>query len=371
MVNETEILCKHCILPSSGPIKFDGDGRCQLCAASPEGKPAVAAPGPDPTLLEHQVERIRAQGKGKPYDCIIGLSGGRDSSYLLHLLVNKHNLRCLAGYYRTPFTSDTTDANVRRMTSKLGVALVELELSQDYHKRIAREMTLLWKRRPHSIIINMACSPCKFLHYEIYRLAEKHGIPNIIFGVNRMENVQIAASVSSKASLTSLEGGIIELNLLKQIRKNFMLLRKGIDLLFNYRALWKYIPLGFKSSILYLSPHTPYLRFRFARISILEYFYFAEWDERECENALSELGWQLPQGCNSTWKSDCSFAELKNLMFKQTTNITYMDAYLSNLVRNGVITREEALSRSRTEGAPSPSRLAQSCEVLSLPSSFI
>ena len=134
-------------------------------------------------MLEEYIQRIKRRGQKQSLDCVVGISGGRDSSYLLYLLVQKHHLRCLAAYYRTPFTSSVTYANVRRLTSILNVPLVELGVSVDLHRRIAREFTILWAEKPLPAIANMACAlPCKLISREIFKLAKANDIGAVVYG---------------------------------------------------------------------------------------------------------------------------------------------------------------------------------------------
>jgi len=99
----------------------------------------------------------------------------------------------------------------------------------------------------------------------------------------------------------------------------------------------------------------------------MDYFYHAEWKESQCEEVLTELSWRLPPGCNSSWRADCSFAELKECMFYETSGVTYSDAFFSNMVRAGSLSRDEALRRIEVEGRISWERIGEACRVLELP----
>lgn len=365
MNNEIE-RCNLCILPKSGQFAFDDYGTCSLCnAARRTGTGSQDTEGPE--VLEEYIQRIKERGRKQSFDCVVGISGGRDSSYLLYLLTHKHHLRCLAAYYRTPFTSSVTDANVRRLTSILNVPLVELRVSNELHRRVAREFTILWTEKPLPVIAHMACAPCKLLNREIFKLARAYGIRSVVYGGNRFEAVQIASGASHDETLTTSAMAARQLALMGQLQKSLRLMKKGVDALKVSTKLWKYLPLGLQASIMYICPHTAYLRFRYPGIFALEYFCFGEWEERESEEALAQLGWELPPGCNSTWKSDCSFAELKNYMFQKMTGVSHMDAFLSNMVRAGIISRGEALRRVKVEGRVSVERFSDACETMELP----
>jgi len=358
--------CNSCVLPKSNYFDFDDYGTCSLCNAAKRINVVSRDLERRTDRLDEAIEKIKERGRGQPFDCVVGVSGGRDSSYLLYLLVQKHNLRCLATYYRTPFTSDITDTNVRRLTDKLNVPVVEMGISKELHRRIAREFVILWTEKPYPIIANMACAPCKLVNREILKTARANGVKAVITGANKFEAVQIASGISRNAVLAT-DAAAKQLSIRVQLQRTLLLTKKGVEALGTSIKLWKYISLGFQASVMYISPYTPYLRFRYPNISILEYFYFAEWNEAQCEKALQELGWELPSGCKSTWKSDCSFTELKNSMFRKMTGITYMDAFISNMVRAGILSREEALRRIEVEGKLSPERISEACKILELP----
>ena len=137
-------------------------------------------------------------------------------------------------------------------------------------------------------------------------------------------------------------------------------------------SLLPLIPTGAKAAILYINPHTPYLRLRYPDILRWDYFFHEEYDEAECVNVVtSELGWELPPGCNSGWRADCSIAELKNLLFRQGSGASYIDTYLSNMVRSGDISRDEALARLAREGKVSEHRLEHVARVLEVELDFL
>jgi len=180
----------------------------------------------------------------------------------------------------------------------------------------------------------------------------------------------VAAGQSRTTTVIPGRSAARQLSFLTQIQKMLMVVRRGLSLLGAYPGLWRHIPLGIRASVLYIGPHTPFLRLRYPNIQPVEYFYHAEWDEAGGQAALREMGWELPAGFISTWKADCTFAELKNFMFHETMGMTYMDAMLSNMVRAGILSRDEALSRIEVEGQVCQERLADACRVLELPDGF-
>lgn len=359
--------CTYCILPhSTRGLSFDEEGVCDICIMQKELRKTAGDVEEGRGDVERTIEKIRELGIGKKYDCLVGLSGGRDSSYLLYQLVRVHKLRCMAAYYRTPFTSEVIEENVQRIITHLDVPLVRMNISRKFHQQYSRKVLLLWKKIPCPELINLLCAPCKYLNGQVFKIARDYNIKSIVFGGNKYETFQLGA-----ASFTTRHGKHVH-SFGSQVRRALLILKRGITFLLNHPGCIPLIPVGFKASILYINPHTPYLRIRYPDIMRIDYFHHTEYNETECTKVVtSEMDWRLPPGCNSYWRADCSMAELKNLLFHQTVGVSYLDAYLSNMVRLGIITRDQALKRLETEGKVSQDRLAQALDSLGLSGNFM
>ncbi len=351
--------CSKCVIPRSAHgIEFDEKGCCELCNNISKKSTENRVEN-----LKLRIDEIKKIGMGRPYDCLVGLSGGRDSSYLLYLLVKKHNLRCMAAYHRTPFTPDIIDANVRKLTKKLNVPLIEMDISKEKHKTFAKKMMLYWIKEPDNIIANLACAPCKQHNHEVYKIAKKNNIKYIIFGGNKLENFQLGAAQTKDNKVQEIK----EVNTWQKLKQILLVTRRGIKILLKRPVLILDFSLLFKASILYLNNRTLYLRLLYLNIKMLDYYYIAGYDEKEVIKFLSDIGWEMPNNCNSTWRADCAFNELKNYMFMKKAGMTYIDAYLSNMIRAGILTREEALKRVKIEGKISKERIKEVCDILKIP----
>ena len=358
-MNNKEI-CLNCVIPQAAhSIAFDEKGYCELCNNNLNEKLTDG----NEEILKNRIDEIKLKGKNRPYDCLVGLSGGRDSSYLLHLLVTKHKLRCLAAYHRTPYTPDIIDKNVRMLTKKLNTPLVEMDISKEKHKEFAKKMMTLWIETKDKIFANLACAPCKQHNYDVYKIAEENNINCIIFGGNKLESFQLGLGQSKKLKVKKSK----EITSWEKFNQMILVAKRGISILFKHPKLIFDFPVLFKASILYLNNRTTYLRLRYSDIDMLDYYYLAEYDEKAVIKFLSDVGWEIPSNCNSTWRADCSFNEIKNYVFKKNTGMTYTDAFLSNSVRHGVLTRDEALERAKVEGKISQDRIKEVCGILKIP----
>lgn len=137
-------VCTCCVMDTSDEdITFDENGVCMRCKEYQErilpewnyGKGHEAE-------LHTLLDAIKKSGEGKPYDCILGLSGGLDSSYMLHLAVTEWGLRPFVFHIDCGWNLPVAEENIKRLTDKLGVELhVE---KMDWNE--LQEMQLAWFR---------------------------------------------------------------------------------------------------------------------------------------------------------------------------------------------------------------------------------
>jgi N-acetyl sugar amidotransferase len=117
-------MCTRCVMDTTDPeIEFDAEGRCSHCTAAlarmNRQLPSVAERD---QALARMVERVRDSGKGKRYDCIIGVSGGIDSTTTAYM-VKKLGLRPLAVHFDNGWNSELAVDNVKKTLDALGIPL--------------------------------------------------------------------------------------------------------------------------------------------------------------------------------------------------------------------------------------------------------
>ena len=116
--------CTRCVMDTSDPeIVFDDGGKCNHCArAEMLLKTRLPAYRTGEYRLEKIVDRIRAAGKGRPYDCIVGVSGGADSTYVAYLC-KQQGLRPLAVHFDNGWNSELAVKNIEGVLRNLGIEL--------------------------------------------------------------------------------------------------------------------------------------------------------------------------------------------------------------------------------------------------------
>lgn len=118
------IVCSRCIYDSTiSNITFDSNGVCNYCHQVDELKELFKTGTLEgEKILMSIVENIKKESRNKKYDCIIGVSGGTDSSYLL-LKAVEWGLRPLAVHYDNTWNTSIATENIRKVTSKLNIDL--------------------------------------------------------------------------------------------------------------------------------------------------------------------------------------------------------------------------------------------------------
>ena len=134
-----EKICKRCVANHTiESLNLDNQHICQFCKIHDEMEKEYPLNDNSFNELIKISEQIKKDGNGKKYDCVVGVSGGKDSSYLLYLVKTKLKLRPLAVHYDNGFDSDTSVSNILRICEALDVDLETKVADWEKFKNITR-----------------------------------------------------------------------------------------------------------------------------------------------------------------------------------------------------------------------------------------
>ena len=171
-------VCTRCVMDSTDPaITFDESGVCSFCKRYEEVRAHSGyRPGESERELERTVRVMKERGRDREYDCILGLSGGVDSAYMLYL-ANKLGLRVLAVHVDSGWNSEMAVSNIEKMCQKLDVRLHTYVMDWPTMKELQRAYLL-------SGVANLDVPQDHLFCAAIYQMARKYRVKYILNGSN-------------------------------------------------------------------------------------------------------------------------------------------------------------------------------------------
>lgn len=287
--------CTRCILPDNYPgIEFDEKGVCTVCREHDREYSNI-----DWDARRKRLEKIldRYRGKGQKYDVLVPFSGGKDSSYTLWVLKNTYGMRCLAFNFDNGFLDPGALAFAKKSAARLGVDLITYSPSFDLLKKVysrALETT------------GEFCTACVvMMPTAIFRAADTQGIRLIAAGFSDM--LEAPPSWSSFMDRVKFRNIMKDAIPLKELKWDY------------FFPSWKRM-------------------FKVKQINLPD---FIEWDLTSIYETLNR---ELDFGKSmADVRYDCLGTPHSSYLFKTRTGIGKYEYLYANMVRCGVISREEAL----------------------------
>jgi N-acetyl sugar amidotransferase len=172
-------ICSNCIMDTSDPhIRFDARGWCDYCNNFEATiKPNWHTDARGEAELAQLADKIRADGKGKDFDCIIGLSGGLDSSYVAYVAKEKMGLRPLLYHVDAGWNTDQAVGNIEKLVDGLGLDLYTDVVNWEEMKDL--QVSFLKAQIPDQDLPQDAS-----FFSSLYKFARKHKIKYVVTGSN-------------------------------------------------------------------------------------------------------------------------------------------------------------------------------------------
>lgn len=325
--------CTKCILPETMPyISFDDKGVCNYCnnyqlRNVPKKK----------EILFDLVEKYR---RSKGNDCIVPFSGGRDSCYSLHLIVKELKLKPIAYTYDWGMVTDLGRRNISRMCSKLGVENIivadDITLKR---KNIAMNIEA-WLKSPNLGMVSIFTAGDKHFFRHVETVKKQTGISLNLWGVNPLEVTHFKAGFLGIPPDFE-EEKVYTSNSMKQLRYQYLRLK----------AMLK--SPGYFNSSLWDTLSGEYWRSYHKKIDYFHVFDYWRWEEGLIDDVLlGEYDWEKAPDTNTTWRIGDGTAAFYNYIYYCVAGFTEHDTFRSNQIREGDITRDEALELVKDENRP-------------------
>ncbi len=325
--------CTKCILPETMPfISFDDKGVCNYC----RNYKLRNVPKPKEELFKLVEPYRRAVGD----DCIVPFSGGRDSCYGLHLIVNELKMKPITYTYDWGMVTDLGRRNISRMCSKLGVENIIIAADISKKRRNIRMNLQAWLKSPHLGMMAMLTAGDKHFFRHVETVKKQTGISLNLWGVNPLEVTHFKTGFLDIPPDFE-EKRVYSHGITKQLRYHYKRTKAMLESpgYFN-RSLWDTLS-------------GEYYRSFTEKKDYYHIFDYWRWDETEVDDTLlGQYDWEKAPDTTTTWRIGDGTAALYNYIYYTVAGFTEHDTFRSNQIREGDITREQALALVECENRP-------------------
>ncbi len=319
--------CTKCVLPETYPyVDFDADGVCRYCRTWKR----IEVKG-EQALLD-AVAPYRSKD-GSP-DVIVAFSGGRDSSYGLHYVKKNLGMNPVAYTYDWGMVTDLARRNQARICGKLGVEHIIRSADITAKRRYVRKNVEAWLKRPELGMVTLLMAGDKEFYSYARELRKETGIKLVIFCTGNM--IEDAPYKTGLMGVPQDDHGNVltkmsmrnKLGMLWYHAKHYALNPRYINesLLDTWNAFWQTFVV--KDDFLYLYQYIP-------------------WDETTIVDTIrGEYDWEIATDTETTWRIGDGTAAFYNYIYQTIAGFTEDECLLANMVREGMLTRDEALARA-------------------------
>ncbi len=302
-------ICSRCIMDTTVPrISFDAAGVCSYCYFH-DALDAEYRLGPETDQkLKHIFHRTKHEGRGKAFDCVVGISGGRDSTFLLHFLSRDVGLRCLPVYFNDGFGNPTAGENMQKLTHALGLPM--------------RTVSADWRE---SKDLKIACLKASVPDLN---LATDLGLASALYGAAAQEQVRtifIGQSFRTEG-IAPLEWNYLDGRYLDAIHSRFsqIPLRPWTPTAPGFRLNWQHL--------LYFS--------LVRRIKVITPLYYMNYVRADVDDLLAEhYGWTNP----GAHYYDDLYQSLLTYVLRTKFTVDRRKFNYSALIRSGQMTRQQGI----------------------------
>lgn len=303
--------CSMCIMPETAKgIEFDEKGLCQLCGdikkVVPKGKDA----------LIREIGKYIQKNIDSQYNCVVPVSGGRDSAYALYYAKEILGLRPLAVHNDNDFETEIARENLDNMVEKLGVPLIRCSSDDHITKKIVAEKFKMNAPYGPGLIVDQTCEACKYgFESGSYNIARKYGIQVVIWGDSVEESTVSFHSLFDHKVPSRWE----------------RLFTKEVFNVLKYKYYFNRMKRQYGPD----SPHG---------LKEIHFYDYIEWNREIMVKTIQDkLGWSKPKDASTSWRIDCSLIPLVDYLTFKAYGVSKIELGFSSMIRLGKMDREDAL----------------------------
>jgi len=312
--------CTQCVLSKHFPrIQFDADGVCNYCRKSAQSDVSEALISEAKSRIEQLFSETKRQGD---YDAIVCYSGGKDSTYTLQLAIQKYGLKVLAFTLDNGFISKAAWKNIGQVVDSLGVDHWVFKPNAKHYNAIAKASAEQPIYQKNTLTrISSICNSCiSMVNTTALKLALEKHIPFVLAGFT-LGQIPLNSIIYKNHQKFLAESRQVSLDSLRKHAGPF------VD---DYLTIAETHLNAVESY-----PHN-------VNILCVENV-----TEEEIVNHVKGLGWRSPgdvDGCSS----NCMLNTFNNYVHERVFDYNPYEMELSHLIREGLLTRDEALEKINT-----------------------
>lgn len=301
--------CIKCVMPErKGHISLDEEGVCELCRsyskiAEEQNTFEALSAKQKMSLLQKKVDKYKNKGE---YDCVVSVSGGKDSIMTMYIAVKQLGLKPLAVFVDNGFALDEMYENAKNASDILGVDLLiykSSDMPKIFRSFLLSKKNLYYCRICHTLLDNAILSICK-----------KYNIGLVLGGYTKGQQY-----IRSQELFWIYDESD----------------RNTIELLKEMPEYSHFVPMYENQS--------KFFRENYGNILKLSPFKYIEWNEDEILRIITqELKWKMPLRSWPDKSSNCSFNYVAQYIAEKQFGYAQHESELSWLVRDGELSRERA-----------------------------
>ncbi len=325
--------CRRCVLPETMPfVDFDATGLCAYCR---NHKP-LHVHGTD--ALEQLVAPYR-RTDGRP-DCIVGVSGGRDSMFGLHYIKSVLKMNPVAYTYDWGMVTDLARRNTSRICGKLGIEHILVSANIPQKREYIRKNVDAWLARPSLGTIPLFMAGDKAYFYHLTQAKKQLGVELSFLCENPLERTDFKTGFAGVRPIVHDPDHAYTLPI-----------RHKLDLFAFYAKEFATNRRYLNASLLDSAKAFAY--YYMIKRDYQNLYRYVQWEEENVASTLiNQYDFELAEDTQTTWRIGDGTAAFYNYIYYAIAGMTENDTFRSNQIRNGAIARDRALELLDRDSRP-------------------